>query len=131
MGYESAQLTAYMRFTALLVDLAFLISAILILHELTQYRHRVFKLVSALAFLLKPDLILIDHGHFQYNSLMLGFILLSYCALLKEKTYLCCILFTLALNSKQMSFYYAFAFTSALLGLLFFKYRTRKPLIIV
>jgi hypothetical protein len=70
-----------------------------------------------LVYLLKPDNIIIDHGHFQYNSLILGLILMSIYCLLNQKYYICCILYTIAIHSKQMSIYYSLAFFSALIGL--------------
>ncbi len=66
---------------------------------------------------LKPDLIMIDHGHFQYNSLILGLILSAIYCLLNKNYYLCCILYTISIHSKQMSVYYSLAFFSALFGL--------------
>ncbi len=67
-------------------------------------------------FLLKPDIILIDHGHFQYNSLILGLILGAFYCLLTKKYYSCCVLFTIAIHSKQMAVYYALAFFAGLIG---------------
>lgn len=66
--------------------------------------------------MLKPDIILIDHGHFQYNSLILGLILGAFYCLLTKKYYSCCVLFTIAIHSKQMAVYYALAFFAALIG---------------
>jgi alpha-1,3-glucosyltransferase len=76
--------------------------------------------------LLKPDAILIDHGHFQYNALVLGLVLLAVACLLNGKNYLACFFFTIALHSKQMAAYYSLAFLAALLGLAYQNNRTRK-----
>lgn len=80
--------------------------------------------------LVKPDLILIDHGHFQYNSLILGLILLSFYCIINKNWYLACLLYTIALHSKQMATYYSLAFFSALIGVTFNAYRYSKPRII-
>lgn len=66
--------------------------------------------------LLNPCLILIDHGHFQYNCISLGLALGAVAAVLYDKDLVASFLFSLALNHKQMSAYYAPAFFSHLLG---------------
>ena len=76
--------------------------------------------------LIKPDIILIDHGHFQYNSLVLGLIIFSIYFMLTGQSYICCFLFTIAINCKLMSTYYCLGFPCALIGLAMQKYRTKK-----
>ncbi|XP_004299982.1 PREDICTED: probable dolichyl pyrophosphate Man9GlcNAc2 alpha-1,3-glucosyltransferase [Fragaria vesca subsp. vesca] len=66
--------------------------------------------------LLNPCLILIDHGHFQYNCISLGLTVGAISAILSDKDLLACVLYSLALNHKQMSAYFAPAFFSHLLG---------------
>ncbi|KAM5574647.1 hypothetical protein ABKV19_013875 [Rosa sericea] len=66
--------------------------------------------------LLNPCLILIDHGHFQYNCISLGLTVGAIAAILSDKDLLACVLYSLALNHKQMSAYFAPAFFSHLLG---------------
>ncbi|KAK9135766.1 hypothetical protein Syun_015096 [Stephania yunnanensis] len=66
--------------------------------------------------LLNPGLILIDHGHFQYNCISLGLTVAAVAAIFVEKDLVGSFLFCLALNHKQMSAYYAPAFFSHLLG---------------
>lgn len=66
--------------------------------------------------LLNPSLILIDHGHFQYNCISLGLTVGAVAAILSQKDLVACALFSLALNHKQMSAYFAPAFFSHLLG---------------
>lgn len=68
-----------MRFTSLLVDIICLFPPVYLLSTLLQKN---VPQLLLLIVLLKPDAILIDHGHFQYNSLILGLILLGfYCIL--------------------------------------------------
>ena len=55
-----------------------------------------------------PLLILIDHGHFQFNSISLGLALLAFVMATEQKTILLSALFfTLSLNYKQMELYHA------------------------
>ncbi|XP_042380705.1 probable dolichyl pyrophosphate Man9GlcNAc2 alpha-1,3-glucosyltransferase [Zingiber officinale] len=75
--------------------------------------------------LLNPCLILIDHGHFQYNCISLGLTLGAIAAILSQKEITASILFCLAINHKQMSLYYAPAFFSHLLGKCF---RRKNPI---
>lgn len=66
--------------------------------------------------LLNPCLMLIDHGHFQYNCISLGLTVGAVAAVLSNKELVACSLFSLALNHKQMTAYFAPAFFSHLLG---------------
>ncbi|PON39769.1 Glycosyl transferase, ALG6/ALG, partial [Parasponia andersonii] len=66
--------------------------------------------------LLNPCLILIDHGHFQYNCISLGLTIGAIASVLSNNDLTACFLFSLALNHKQMSLYFAPAFFSHLLG---------------
>ena len=100
-GYESESLKSYMRFTVLFVDL------------------------------FKPDVILIDHGHFQYNSLILGLILAAFYLIKTKNYYLACILYTIAVHSKQMAVYYALAFLGGLIGLTFSENKHNKAKVVV
>lgn len=117
-----------MRFTVLLVDIIFLFPPIVLL---SQYFNKQLPQLLLLVLLLKPDVILIDHGHFQYNSLILGLILLAFYCLLTKRYYQACILYTIAIHAKQMAVYYSLAFLAALVGLAFQEYRFNKPKILV
>lgn len=66
--------------------------------------------------LLNPCLILIDHGHFQYNCISLGLTIGAVAAILCKHDVIACSLFSLALNHKQMSLYFAPAFFGHLFG---------------
>lgn len=71
--------------------------------------------------LLQPAILLIDHGHFQYNTVALGLALWSlYFMAQSHDFYNNCIygsvFFCLALNFKQMTLYYAPAIFAYLLG---------------
>ena len=56
---------------------------------------------------LHPSLMLIDHGHFQYNAVMLGLTLLSVTACLRGSYLVGSVFFVLALAFKQMALYFA------------------------
>jgi alpha-1,3-glucosyltransferase len=73
------------------------------------------------AVLLQPALIVIDHGHFQYNGVSLGLTIAAAALIAAEphtvfRHVVASVLFTLALNYKQMSLYYALPFFAVLLG---------------
>lgn len=124
-GYESASLIAFMRFTVLLIDCLFLFPSIyLICKYCSPIRYRNKSIYFALIFLIliKPDQILIDHGHLQYNCLMLGLILYAFYFMIVGRRYLCCFIFTLAINCKLMSVYYSLAFMAGLIGLSYRKH---------
>lgn len=76
--------------------------------------------VALAALLLNPALMLIDNGHFQYNSVMLGFTLLALCCFVSDHLYWGSFFFVLALGFKQMALYYAPAIAAYLLGLCVF-----------
>lgn len=57
--------------------------------------------------LLYPALLVIDNGHFQYNSISLGLFLATYVFLTNNWTLLGSIFFVAALNYKQMELYHA------------------------
>lgn len=65
---------------------------------------------SFLLALLYPGIILIDHGHFQYNCISLGLTILAVNCLLINRNILASILFTLAINYKQMELYHSLPF---------------------
>lgn len=109
-----------MRATVILVDCLFLMPAIyLVAQECSplKYRNKYLFNASIFIMLIKPDLILIDHGHFQYNCLMLGLILYAFYFMITGRRYLCCFVYTLAINAKLMSVYFSLAFLAGLVGI--------------
>jgi alpha-1,3-glucosyltransferase len=84
-------------------------------------------LVALLLVLLNPTLVLIDHGHFQYNGISLGLTQLAIFYLFKSRDVrlkflmLASFLFAASLNYKQMELYHALPFFFYLLGLCLFK----------
>ncbi|KAI1865467.1 uncharacterized protein JN550_008224 [Neoarthrinium moseri] len=72
--------------------------------------------VALVAILLQPSTILIDHIHFQYNTVMLGFVLASMSSMTAGRYMWASIFFVAALGFKQMALYYAPAVFAYLLG---------------
>jgi alpha-1,3-glucosyltransferase len=76
--------------------------------------------LALVAILMQPATILIDHIHFQYNTVMLGLVLASMSSMLAERYKWAAVFFVAALGFKQMALYFAFAVFVYLLGSSFF-----------
>ena len=63
--------------------------------------------IALVGVLMQPATILIDHGHFQYNTVMLGFFLGALSSIYADRSLWGCIFFVAALGFKQMALYYA------------------------
>ncbi|CAI9772736.1 unnamed protein product [Fraxinus pennsylvanica] len=119
-GYESYIGKLLMRWTVLSSDLLIFFPAVL--YFVTAYyskKSTVEKSCTAwhiAMILLNPCLILIDHGHFQYNCISLGLTIAAVAAIFSDRDLVGSVFFCLALNHKQMSAYYAPAFFGYLLG---------------
>ncbi|KAK4049334.1 Glucosyltransferase-like protein [Microbotryomycetes sp. JL221] len=85
-------------------------------HARSKSKRNSHALVAIVTVLLQPALILVDHGHFQYNSVMLGLTLWSVNLLQAGNDLLGSILFVCALSFKQMALYYSPAIFAYLLG---------------
>ncbi|KAK4162141.1 ALG6, ALG8 glycosyltransferase family-domain-containing protein [Cladorrhinum sp. PSN259] len=72
--------------------------------------------VALAAILMQPATILIDHIHFQYNTVMLGFTIASMSSMLAGRYLWSAVFFVAALGFKQMALYYAFPVFAYLLG---------------
>ena len=66
--------------------------------------------------LLQPGLILVDHGHFQYNGVSLGLALGALAFIVNDRILWGSICYVLSLNYKQMSLYYVPVFFFGLWG---------------
>lgn len=114
-GIEDEETKFFMRGSALASDFVVYFPAA-IAFCLTYFTQRD-KAIKALALLLfQPSLILIDHGHFQYNCVSLGLALWALVFIMNGYDVLGSIAFVLSLNYKQMSLYYAPAIFFFLLG---------------
>ena len=76
--------------------------------------------IALVAILMQPGTILIDHGHFQYNTVMLGFMLATMSCMIRGHPVRSCAYFVAALGFKQMALFYAPAVFAYLLGVCFF-----------
>lgn len=116
-GHESYEHKLFMRHTVLFGDVLIFFPAIL---TFVCIVYRVLspgdKLCTCFLLLISPGLILIDHGHFQYNSISLGLTLWGVIAAITRRNLICCVAFSLALNYKQMELYHAVPFFCFLLG---------------
>lgn len=72
--------------------------------------------MAAVLILMQPALIMIDHAHFQFNSVMLGLTLLSIDCFLTRHYVLGSVFFCASLGFKQMALYYSPAIFAFLLG---------------
>ena len=111
-GIETPSLKLFMRASVLASDMLVLFPALLsfyLMRRQPQYAELVLALVQ-------PALILIDHGHFQYNNVSLGLALLAFVMLRTRRDVLGSVLFVLALCYKQMCLYYALPVFFYLLG---------------
>ncbi|GLC53216.1 hypothetical protein PLESTB_000720700 [Pleodorina starrii] len=130
-GYESPTSKIVMRWSVIAADLLVYIPASLAAVHVfygapsssststssstTTIRRRARSLALA-ALLFNPALLLVDHGHFQYNGISLGLTLGAVAAIGAGRQLLGSVLFSLALNHKQMTLFFAPAFFAHLLG---------------
>lgn len=117
-GYESETHKTFMRWTVFLSDLYFFVTAALcICIDVERIKPKeeknVFKRtdIGTILLLLYPGIILIDHGHFQYNCVSLGlFMWATFFVVAIQNDILATISFVMALNYKQMELYHALPF---------------------
>ncbi|KAK9807380.1 hypothetical protein WJX73_009447 [Symbiochloris irregularis] len=117
-GFESAFSKALMRWSSVLSDILVLFPAVAACAHVFYLRRPTAQLLVLAVGLLQPAFVLIDHGHFQYNSISLGLSAGAAAAIAADWYCMGSMLFCLALNHKQMAAYYAPAFFAHLLGAL-------------
>lgn len=109
-GLTNAKHKFFMRCTVLLADLLIYIPALLVCCKCIMRRFSVdpsMQLLQVAVAVLYPGQILIDNGHFQYNNISLALSMLAVAALINHRPLIGCLLFSLALNYKQMVLYHA------------------------
>ncbi|KAJ5198230.1 CAZyme family GT57 [Penicillium cinerascens] len=122
-GFEDPNLKVYMRATVVISEYLVYVPAIVtFLRRYTRMQgvHAWSASIALVAVLLQPATILIDHGHFQYNTVMLGLVVASLDAILAGRMLWACIFFVGALGFKQMALYYAPVMFAYLLGVCVF-----------
>ncbi|EGF83062.1 hypothetical protein BATDEDRAFT_2229, partial [Batrachochytrium dendrobatidis JAM81] len=117
-GNEDPNLKQFMRLTALITDMLAFLPGVVLFSKLwfSSPTSWIEKQTWIFLMLLCPTLIVIDHGHFQYNSAMLGFALLAFALFLDKRYIFGSIFFCLSLNFKQMALFYAIPVFFYLLG---------------
>ncbi|XP_078741411.1 dolichyl pyrophosphate Man9GlcNAc2 alpha-1,3-glucosyltransferase isoform X2 [Lampetra fluviatilis] len=115
-GHEGMEHKMFMRATVMLADVFVFIPAVVLccLWGARDSWRR--KMSVCVCTLLYPGIILIDHGHFQYNGVSLGLSLWASLALLHGRPLLASVAFCLSLAYKQMQLYHAPAFFCFLLA---------------
>ncbi len=119
-GLDDPALKLYMRSTVLASEflvyipaVVFLVRRISLLEGISRWESS----ISLTAILMLPSVILIDHGHFQYNTVMLGLTAASISSLFAERYRFACVFFVGALGFKQMALFYAPVVFAYLLGI--------------
>lgn len=121
-GYESPRSRAAMRASVLVADALCFIPAVV----WCASRGPGDEVEGVLAFVLSlPPLILIDHGHFQYNGVSLGLFVASAAAMASDWHAVGAMLFSLSVYFKQMSLYFAPAVAAYLLAVM----ARKRPLV--
>jgi alpha-1,3-glucosyltransferase len=120
-GLEDATHKAFMRGTVLLFDLLLFGSAAWTMSKprRSSNEHDMKSMCVFVFVMIQPALILIDHGHFQYNTFALGLCLWAFHFMSRTGMQNCVlgsILYCLAMSFKQMTLYFAPAVFFYLLG---------------
>ncbi|KAI5962618.1 ALG6 [Candida pseudojiufengensis] len=110
-GFESLELKFFMRFSVLISEIIIFIPSIMIiakkLSKKFNWINRIDQIILCFLVLNQPHLILIDHGHFQYNCVMLGFFILTIINLIDNNFIWASFWFVSCINFKQMGLYYS------------------------
>lgn len=125
-GFESKFHQLLMRYSVLIVDLLIFFPAVycffIQFYKIKKNNYQITQTMALGILLLYPGLILIDHGHFQYNCVSLGFFVASVATIYANKTVFSCIFFCMALNYKQMELYHALPFFFYFIGSIYETY---------
>lgn len=121
-GHESGAGKTFMRFSVIAADALILIPAAFMLSKAlwpernpaNARSHHASAVISVLI-LLHPALLVIDHGHFQYNGVGLGLVLAAVAAL-EAAPLIAAVCYTAALQMKQTLLYFSPAFFAVLLA---------------
>lgn len=132
-GYESKDGKFFMRLSVILFDCIVYIPVVIWIglrwfyRSVTHYKEtllafpsspstwKIIPTIQTALVLITPGLLLIDHGHFQYNGVCIGLALAGAQLIVEGYDLLGSLFFSLSLNYKQMSLYYALIFFVVLL----------------
>lgn len=116
-GIETEGSRVFMRTTVVLLDALIYVPAVLMFAQIWQgTRSKRTQNLASLTLLFQPALLLIDFGHFQYNSIMLGLTLHALNCFALGLDLLGAVCFVSSLCFKQMALYYAPAIGTYLLA---------------
>jgi len=134
-GYEDPTHKAFLRATVLTLDVLVYFTSVYALTSkmYPKYNNNKNHYQTLISALLQPAILLIDHGHFQYNTVALGFALWTFYFLAQGTSghntthntnssndhspyIIASVFFCLSLNFKQISLYYAPVVFAFLLG---------------
>jgi alpha-1,3-glucosyltransferase len=118
-GLDDPILKVYMRATALVSEYIIYTPAVVVfVRRFTRLQgvNHWEGFIALVAILMQPATILIDHGHFQYNTVMLGLATACMANLMAGKYALACLDFVCCLGFKQMALFYAPAVFAYMLG---------------
>eukprot|EP01132_Coremiostelium_polycephalum_P002878 gene2878-3578_t len=112
-GYDTASSKLFMRMTVIVSDLFIWIPSVYLFVETifnqkqqqspSSSSSNIMKKIYTFLFIsLHPALLLIDHGHFQYNGISLGLALFAITFILRDQDLLASFFFVLSLNYKQI-----------------------------
>ncbi|KAJ7761486.1 glycosyltransferase family 57 protein [Mycena maculata] len=116
-GIETEASKVFMRSTVVLLDAAIYVPALVMFTRFWQAnRSKRTQNLALMTLLFQPALLLIDFGHFQYNSVMLGFAILAMNFFASGQDLAGAVCFVLSIGFKQMGLYYAPAIGGYLLA---------------
>jgi alpha-1,3-glucosyltransferase len=118
-GLEDPLLKVFMRATVIVSEYFSYVPAVVIFlrhYSRNQGTGITSTNIALVAILMQPALMLIDHGHFQYNSVMLGLLVATVSSIFAGRALWSCVFFVAALGFKQMALYYAPIIFAYLLG---------------
>ncbi|EME89310.1 glycosyltransferase family 57 protein [Pseudocercospora fijiensis CIRAD86] len=118
-GLDEPDLKVFMRATVYISEHLVYIPAVIIcvrhlarLHNMNTWEAS----IALTAILMQPATMLIDHGHFQYNTVMQGLFVASLSNMLAGRAMWACLFFVGALGFKQMALFWAPAVAAYLAG---------------
>lgn len=118
-GLESQLLKVFMRSTVIISEYLIYVPAVIIFlrhYARSQGVGATATTIALVGILMQPATILVDHGHFQYNTVMLGFMVASLSSIYATRLLWASTFFVAALGFKQMALYYAPVMFAYLLG---------------
>ena len=139
LGYESAKFKIIMRLFVIISDFIFfhvgvnvLCYYIFIYSKIKKGKKPQVMNYYIILFLIlsNPLMIIIDHGHFQFNNVMHGLFIISLFFLYTDNYILAIIFFSFCVNFKQMGLYYAIPFPLYVIKKLFFENKNNYNIII-